>query len=83
MNQKLLGAVRSVGYLVLFAVLTAIIGAIPDALTQLPYIGGYITPAFSLALTSYLAAKEHQYADTVGYNLPAGSTKVSSTMGHA
>lgn len=76
MNQKLLGALRAVGSLVLFSVLTALIGIIPDVLTQLPYVGGLITPGISAALTALALAYEHQLADKEGYNLPAGSIAV-------
>lgn len=76
MNQSVLGALRSVGYLILFAIIGAIISVIPDALTQLPYIGGLITPAISLGLTAYLAALEHKLATAWGYNLPTGTVAV-------
>lgn len=79
MNQKVLGAARSVGYIFLFAIIGAVINAIPDTLTALPYVGQYVTPAISLALTAYLAMLEHQFADKVGYNLPAGTIKINDT----
>lgn len=76
MNQKLLGALRGIGVLILFSVITAIIGVIPDALTQLPYIGGLVTPGVSAALVALALAYEHKLADTLGYNLPAGKIAV-------
>lgn len=76
MNQKLLGALRAIGSLILFTVLTALVGTIPDVLTQLPVVGGWITPGISAALTALALAYEHQLADKTGYNLPAGNISV-------
>lgn len=75
MNQKVLGALRAIGCLVFFAAATAVIGTIPDALTQLPYVGGLVTPALSTAATALALAYEHKLADAWGYNLPAGAVK--------
>lgn len=75
MNQKLLGALRAIGCLVFFAAATAIVGTIPDVLTQLPYIGGFVTPTISAGLTALALAYEHKLADSWGYNLPAGAVK--------
>lgn len=69
MNQKLLGALRVIGYIVLFAVLSAIINIIPDVLTQLPYVGGLITPTLSLAIVAAAGIWEHNLAAQLGYNL--------------
>lgn len=78
MNQKLLGALRAIGALILFTIASAIIGIIPDILTQIPYIGGLVTPAAATAITMLALAYEHRIADEWGYNLPAGMTKVST-----
>lgn len=73
MNQATLGALRGIGYLVLFAVLTTLIGLIPDVLTQLPGVGAFVTPAIATAITMAAAAYEHTLAVSVGYNLPAST----------
>lgn len=78
MNQKVLGALRAIGALLLFTIASAIIGLIPDILTQIPYIGGLVTPAAATALTALALAYEHRIADEWGYNLPAGQSKVST-----
>lgn len=75
MNQKLLGALRAVGVLVLFTILTALISIIPDALSQLPLIGGLVTPTMAAALTALAFAGEHELAVKYGYNLPAATTE--------
>jgi hypothetical protein len=54
-----------------FAAATVVIGIIPDALTQLPLVGGYVTPAISAAITMAALAGEHQLAVIWGYNTPA------------
>lgn len=77
MNQKLLGALRGIGIMILFVILSAVIGAIPDVLTQLPYIGTWITPALAGVITTAAAVWEHKLADAWGYNLPAGTVKVA------
>lgn len=69
MNQKLLGAARAIAYIVLFAILGSLIGIIPDVLTQLPYIGGFITPTISLAIVAAAGVWEHSLAAQLGYNL--------------
>lgn len=76
MNQATLGALRAVGTLVFFAVATTLISLIPDVLTQLPYIGGFITPTIAAALAALALAGEHNLANSWGYNLPAGSVAV-------
>lgn len=75
MNQKVLGALRAIGMILLFTIVTAVIGKIPDILTAIPYIGPLVTPTISLALTAYASMKEHQLADNLGYNLPPGTFK--------
>lgn len=69
MNQKLLGALRVIGYLVLFTILNALIGIIPDVLTQLPYVGGLIAPTLSVAIVAFAGVWEHNLATQLGYNL--------------
>ena len=76
MNQSVLGALRSIGYLLLFAIIGAVIHVIPDALTQLPYVGGLVTPTITLAITAYLGILENRLANSWGYNLPPGSIAV-------
>jgi hypothetical protein len=71
MNQAVLGALRAIGVLVFFTVATAVVGLIPDVLTQLPYVGAYVTPGISTALTVAALAYEHKLAVAWGYNLPA------------
>ena len=71
MSPKLLGVLRSIGILLFFTVATALIGAIPDVLTQIPVIGSLITPGIALAVTAFVAAQEHVLAVKWGYNLPA------------
>lgn len=83
MNQKLLGALRGIGVLLFFTVSTALIGAIPDVLTQLPFIGGLVTPALATAATALAFAYEHKLADQWGYNLPVGAVKVDSAQATA
>lgn len=80
MNQYLLGALRGVGCLLLFTILTALIGALPDALTQLPYIGQFATPVISGAIVAAAFTWEHGLAVKFGYNLTttqAGSIRRS------
>lgn len=71
MNQALLGALRAIGCLVFFTVASALIGIIPDVLTHLPLVGGFVTPAISGTLTVAALAYEHKIAVAWGYNLPA------------
>jgi hypothetical protein len=65
MNQAFLGAIRAVGYPVLFAALAALIAAIPNATQFLPAW----LPAGILVLI--VGAIEHQLAITLGYNVPS------------
>lgn len=74
MNQKLLGILRAVGCIFLFAGITGLISAIPDALNvfkDIPLVGALITPAIATTLTAIALGYEHQLADEWGYNLPA------------
>jgi prepilin signal peptidase PulO-like enzyme (type II secretory pathway) len=75
MNPTTLGALRGIGYLILFAIISTLIGLIPDVLTQLPYVGGLVTPVISAAIVAFAAGWEHNFAAQVGYSLPAGSTR--------
>lgn len=76
MNQKLLGAARGIGALVLFSILTALIGDIAPVLAQIPGVGAFITPSISATLTAVAFAYEHTLANKYGYNLPVGSIAV-------
>jgi hypothetical protein len=79
MNQAVLGALRAIGVLVFFTLATAVIGLIPDVLTQLPYVGAFITPTISGGLTAAALAYEHKLAVAWGYNQPASAQQNSNT----
>lgn len=66
MNQKLLGALRGVGYPVLFFLISTAVGYVTS--------NGFVDGATAGVIVAFAGLAEHALAQYLGYNLPATTT---------